>query len=632
MRLVVLPPPDDKVESLKSFRRAKGLCFTCGDKWSKKHKCPDHVPLHVIEELIEVLQAEDPPTEEGEMGASSDDSEIMMLRSPEAVSKSSTKCTLRLHGFIGKRHILILVDSGSDCSFVNEQLVKEMDLTTEPTPPSTFVIADGNRMRCDSFVPQLEWGVQGHSFTQDVKVLPLGCYDLILGADWLCDHSPMWANWRGHCLRFSHKGRCITLQGITDKVMTCKKMSARKVRGLLHHHAVTHMVQVSPAAVSMVCSLEQSSETEEHIIPSEMQPLLEEFAELFATPQALPPRRAADHRIPLVAGAQPVKVRPYRYTPQQKTEIEKQVKEMLRNGIIQHSVSPFASPVLLVRKKDGSWRFCVDYHHLNALTIKNKHPMPVIDELLDELAGARFFTKLDFRSGYHQIRVAAEDQYKTAFQTHQGMYEFLVMPFGVTNGPPTFQGVVNQLFEPDLRHSVLVFVDDVLVYNKTKEEHLQQLRRVFVVLKQNQFFLKRSKCSFMQQELEYLGHVVSEKGVATGTAKVQAVKNWPCPTSSKALRGFLGLTGYYRKFVQHYGILARPLTQLLKKHVPFQWGLDQQNAFELLKQAMIKAPVLAIPDFGVQFVLETDACNTGIGAVLMQKEHPVAYLSKALCT
>ena len=206
------------------------------------------------------------------------------------------------------------------------------------------------------------------------------------------------------------------------------------------------------------------------------------------------------------------------------------------------------------------------------------------------------------------------------------------MPFGVTNGPPNFQRVVNQLFEPDLRHSVLVFVDDVLVYNKTKEEHLQQLRRVFEVLKQNQFFLKRSKCSFMQQAIEYLGHVVSEKGVATGTAKVQAVKNWPCPTSSKALRGFLGLTGYYRKFVQHYGILARPLTQLLKKHVPFQWGPDQQTAFELLKQAMIKAPVLAIPDFGVQFVLETDACNTGIGAVLMQKEHPVAYLSKALLT
>jgi hypothetical protein len=222
---------------------------------------------------------------------------------------------------------------------------------------------------------------------------------------------------------------------------------------------------------------------------------------------------------------------------------------MLKSGIIQPSVSPFASPVLLVKKKDGSWRFCVDYRQLNAITVKNKYPLPVVDELLDELAGASYFTKLDCRSGYHQIRVAAGDEHKTAFKTHNGLFEFKVMPFGLSCAPATFQGAMNIILAPLLRKCVLVFMDDILIYSKTWSDHVVHVEQVLKILQENNFLLKRSKCEFGKQSLEYLGHVISAEGVATEPAKISAVKEWPVPTNLKQLRGFLGLIGYYRRFI-----------------------------------------------------------------------------------
>ncbi|GBG79211.1 hypothetical protein CBR_g29262 [Chara braunii] len=329
--------------------------------------------------------------------------------------------------------------------------------------------------------------------------------------------------------------------------------------------------------------------------------------------------RDVEHSIQLLPDYRVHHQVPYRLSILEATELKRQLEELLRLGFIKPSNSPWGAPVLFARKADGTLRLCIDYLGLNRYTAKNNYPMPRSDKLFDRLAGNRFFTKIDLRSGYHQIRIAATDQPKTAFRSRFGHYEFTVMPFGLTNAPATFQRAMNDIFRDILEQYVLVYLDDILVYSHTLEEHLRHLRDVLDCLRRHGFYAKLSKCRFAQHKVDFLGHYVSDQGLHMDDAKITAIAEWPAPTSAKQLRSFLGLTSYYSNFIRGYARYSYILTStLLRKNPPWAWTPLHEDAFRALKKAVTCAPVLHLPDFDRPFILTTDASDFAVGAVLSQ--------------
>ena len=314
--------------------------------------------------------------------------------------------------------------------------------------------------------------------------------------------------------------------------------------------------------------------------------------------------------------------------------MDEMVKEMIDQGVVQPSHSPWASPIVLV-KKDGGTCFCVDFRRLNAITKQDVFPLPRIDDTLDLLSSAKYFTTLDLASGYWQVKMAPESQEKTAFTTYSGLYEFTVMAFGLCNAPTTFQHLMETILAGLARKTCMVYIDDILIFSKTFEEHLTHLEEVFNRLRQAGLHLKLKKCTFAQPKVEYLGHVVTTNGIEVDPKKVESVKGFPQPTNLKTLRSFLGLASYYRRFIPNFSREARPLHSLTCKNAQFIWTPTYQQAFDKLKQLLTDAPVLAFPNFEQDFILETDASGEGLGAVLAQKHQdggigPVAFASRTL--
>ena len=318
-----------------------------------------------------------------------------------------------------------------------------------------------------------------------------------------------------------------------------------------------------------------------------------------------------------------------------RAKVEEMVEDMVDQGVVQPSTSPWASPIVLVTKNDGSTRFCVDYRRLNSITKKDVYPLPRIDDTFDSLARQQCFTTLDLAYGYWQVGRDGQSQEKTAFITHSGLYKFRVMPFGLCNAPATFQRLMEVVLQGLVRKSCLVYLDDILVIGRTFTEHLNNLVKVFSRLRQAGLRLKPSKCCLARTEVVYLGYVVSQGGVAADTKKVEAVEVYPVPTNLKSLRSFLGLASYYRRFIPNFSSVARPLHILTRKNVQFDWTRECQKAFDTLKKLLMQAPLLAYPDFTQPFMLETDASVEGLGAVLAQRKpdqsvHPIAYASRTL--
>ena len=364
--------------------------------------------------------------------------------------------------------------------------------------------------------------------------------------------------------------------------------------------------------------------------------ILQQYRDVFPPdlPCMLPPQREVDHAIELLPGSTPTSRPAYRLSNSELDELKKQLAELTEHGLIQPSKSPFGAPVLFVKKKDGTSRMCIDYRALNKITIKNKYPLPRIDELLDRLHGAKVFSKLDLRSGYHQLRVKSEDVHKTAFRTRYGHFEFLVLPFGLTNAPATFMHLMQSIFRPYLDSFVIVFLDDILIYSKDEIEHAQHLRSVLDLLRQHKLYAKESKCELFKSSISFLGFIVSADGLRMEPHKVKAIVDWKPPTCPTDVRAFLGLAGHYRRFVKHFSAIASPMTELTKNDTVWHWSAEQQQSFDQLKQAITTAPVLVIPDEHLPFVVRTDASGFAVGAELLQDHgnglQPVAFMSKKM--
>ena len=360
-------------------------------------------------------------------------------------------------------------------------------------------------------------------------------------------------------------------------------------------------------------------------------PVVREFSDVFPEDlTGIPPDREIDFQIELAPGTEPISKAPYRMAPLELKELKVQMEELMSKGFVRPSTSPWRAPVLFVKKKDGSLRLCIDYRELNKVTIRNQYPLPRIDDLFDQLQGARVFSKIDLRSSYHQLKIQSEDVPKTAFKTRYGHYEFLVMPFGLTNAPAVFMDLMNRIFQPYLDQFVIVFIDDILIYSGSKEDHEEHLRVVLQILRENQLYAKFSKFQFWLDSVAFLGHVISAEGVYVDPQKIEAIVNWKPPTNVTEIRSFLGLAGYYRKFVEGFSKLAAPLTKLTRKEEKFVWSESCQQSFNELKRKLTSTPILTLPSGQDGYTVYCDASRQGLGCVLMQHENVIAYASRQL--
>ena len=442
-------------------------------------------------------------------------------------------------------------------------------------------VPNGDTMISERIVLGSRLVIQNKDFSADFIVLGIHDFDIVLSMDWLSKHKATLDCYMKEVRLVRPKEPGVIFRGIRREIapslinaMTASKMLRKGFQ----------------CNLAFVVDRRQEGTWLEDI------PRVKEFSDVFPDDiSGLLPDRAIEFVIELIPGIEPIYIPPYRMAPAELKELKAQLEELLSKGFIRPSTSPWGAPVLFVKKKDGSLRLCIDYRQLNRATIHNQYSLPHIDEIFDKLHGSRVYSKIDLRSGYHRLRVRENDVSKTAFRTRYDHYEFLVMPFRLTNALAMLMDLMNRVFSSYLNKFVIVFIDDILVYSGSPEKHAEHLRTVLQILRERQLYAKFSKCQFLLDKVSFLSHVISAESISLDPQKIEAIVNWKPPTNVSEVRSFLGLAGYYRKFVEGFSKIATPLTNLLKKDQKFEWSDTCQHSLEELRQRLTTTPMLALP-------------------------------------
>lgn len=607
-------PSKPKSDGQSKDNKSKG-CFICGGP-HRMRECPK-------KEKVNALVADD--SNEG----TSDGPRMSPLQLLGALQTQKAKTPtprglMYVSVVVNGQEVLAMVDTGATNNFVAEREVDKLKLNLQENASKIKAVNSEARPIRGTAVADLKVGPWEGKCS--LMAVPLDDFDLILGMEFLMS---------AKCMVMPHLGGLM----ITDEKMSgfvstiypnLEKKEGKRKASLLS--AVQLESGLKRGEETYLCALIEIKPGVAQEVPDTVAKVLDDFKDVMPPelPKTLPPRRAVDHKIELEPGARPPAQAPYRMGPAELVELRKQLADLLESGFLRPSKAPYGAPVLFQKKQDGSMRMCVDYRALNKVTIKNKYPIPNVADLFDRLSRAKYFTKLDLRAGYWQVRIAAGDEAKTACVTRYGSYEFLVMPFGLTNAPATFCNLMSDVFYEYLDRFVVVYLDDIVVYSETLDGHVEHLRLIFQKLREYQLYVKKEKCEFCRTEVMFLGHWISQGRVRMDERKVQAIIEWTAPTKVAELRSFLGLANYYRKFIKGYSKKVAPLTDLLKKDCKWDWSVGCQEAFDNLKVAVSSEPVLRLPDFEIPFEVHTDASDRAIGGVLVQDGHPVAYESRKL--
>src|SRR5271163_1772770 len=561
-----------------------------------------------------------------------------------------------------------LVDCGGTGEFIDRHYAKSCGFhllkLSKPIPVYNIDGTPNEAGSVTEVVDLILW-YKNHSERTLFAVSSLGKQKLILGHSWLHKHNPE-INWVTGEVKMSRcPPRCCAgcrqearQERISRKAQIRRKESCSSGPTPEFHHDTedaedaedcldqgdrifaTGIFPPSPqeeirASSTISTRLAEAFKVNSEATLPSVPDYLQEFKDVFSKQSfdVLPEHKDWDHAIELIPGEKAAGCKVYPLAPSEQKELDLFLKENLETGRIRPSKSPMSSPVFFIKRKDGSLRLVQDYRALNAITVKNKYPLLLISELINKLQGARYFTKLDVRWGFNNVRMKDRDEWKAAFCTNRGLFEPLVMFFGLTNSPATFQTMMDDIFEDMIsKGKAIVYLDNILIFNQTLEEHREMVKGAVKILHKHNLFLKPEKCEFKWTEVEYLGIIISHNSVQMDPVKVSGVADWPVPTNKKEVQSFLGFTNFYRRFIHH----ARPLFNLTKNDVEWKWDLDERTAFELLKGKIISAPILALPDNSAPFRIEADSSDFATGAVLSQqssedeKWHPVAYLSKSL--